>query len=109
LSATDLWPQWRGPDRNSLVTADPWPEKLDSTRLKTTWHKEIGHGYAGPIVSKDRVFSVETLNKKQEIVRAFDRASGEQIWERAWEGAMKVPFFAAKNGSWVRSTPATGP
>ena len=106
LSATDLWPQWRGPDRNGHVTADPWPEKLDSTRLKTTWHKEIGHGYAGPIVSKDRVFTVETLNKKQEIVRAFDRASGEQIWERAWEGAMKVPFFAANNGSWVRSTPA---
>jgi len=105
LSATGLWPQWRGPERNGLVTADPWPEKLDSTRLKAAWRKEIGHGYAGPIVSKDRVFTVETLNKKQEIARAFDRSSGEQLWETAWGGAMKVPFFAAKNGSWVRSTP----
>ncbi len=105
LSAAGLWPQWRGPDRNGLITAEPWPKKLDSTQLKTTWRQKIGHGYSGPILSKNRVFTVETLKKKQEIVRAFDRTSGEQIWERAWDGAMKVPFFAAKNGSWVRSTP----
>lgn len=106
LSAASTWPQWRGPQRNGLVTADPWPEELDTTRLKMAWRKEIGHGYSGPIVSKDRVFTLETQNKTEEIVRAFDRTSGEQLWETAWDGAMKVPFFAAKNGSWARSTPA---
>lgn len=106
IGATDTWPQWRGPQRNGTVSTSSWPEKLDAARLKTAWRTEIGHGYAGPIVSKDRVFTVETLKKKQEVARAFDRDSGEQIWETAWDGAMKVPFFAAKNGSWVRSTPA---
>ncbi|MCA9261417.1 MAG: PQQ-binding-like beta-propeller repeat protein, partial [Planctomycetales bacterium] len=27
-------------------------------------------------------------------------------WHADWKGALKVPFFAASNGSWIRSTPA---
>jgi outer membrane protein assembly factor BamB len=70
------------------------------------WRKELGDGYPGPIVSADRVFTVETFDRKREIVRAFDRKTGQQVWERGWDGSMNVPFFSAKNGDWVRSTPA---
>jgi outer membrane protein assembly factor BamB len=100
------WPQWRGPQRDGTIDGPSWPHKLDSECLMKMWHKEIGEGYPGPIVSEDRVYTVETRDKKQEIVRAFDRFSGKQIWETAWDGSMKVAFFAARNGSWVRSTPA---
>ena len=100
------WPQWRGPHRNGKIDGAPWPDKIDAAHLRPMWRREIGHGYSGPIVSEERVFTVETLDKRQEIVRAFDRTSAEQLWETSWDGAMKVPFFAARNGSWVRSTPA---
>ena len=103
---SSVWSQWRGPHRNGTVDGTPWPNKLDAAYLQPMWRQEIGHGYSGPIVSEERVFTVETREKKHEIVRAFDRASGEQFWETSWDGAMKVPFFAARNGSWVRSTPA---
>jgi len=105
-AGSGTWPQWRGPQRTGEIEAVPWPKSLTEPVLQRMWRQEIGHGYSGPIVSEQRVFTVETLDKKKEIVRAFDRASGEQIWETSWEGAMKVPFFAARNGSWVRSTPA---
>lgn len=101
------WPQWRGPERSGVVAGShAWPDSLDETRLKLMWRRELGEGYPGPIVSTGHVFTVETLNKEQEIVRAFDRFSGRQLWETAWEGSLKVPFFSDKNGSWVRSTPA---
>lgn len=100
------WPQWRGPLRTGVIEAAPWPATLAEPILQLQWRQEIGHGYPGPIVSEQRVFTVETLGKKKEIARAFDRVTGEQLWETAWDGAMKVPFFAARNGSWVRSTPA---
>jgi len=38
-------------------------------------------------------------------VRALDRATGRELWQASWEGAMSVPFFAASNGSWIRATP----
>jgi outer membrane protein assembly factor BamB len=51
------------------------------------------------------VIVTETRDKKTEHVRALDRVTGREIWQASWEGAMKVPFFAASNGSWIRSTP----
>ena len=40
------------------------------------------------------------------LVYALDRKTGKQLWRAEWKGAMKVPFFARSNGSWMRSTPA---
>lgn len=103
------WPQWRGPTRDGKVAekAVPWPESLTADNLKLVWKTELAEGYASPVVSGDRVFTVETRDKKDEIVRAFSRADGKPLWEASWPGSMRVPFYAAKNGSWVRSTPAT--
>ncbi|HAW97063.1 MAG TPA: pyrrolo-quinoline quinone [Opitutae bacterium] len=101
-----VWPQWRGPTRDGIIAKGaPWPKKISKKMLKQTWRREISKGYPGPIVSEKLVFTVETKGKN-EFVRAFDRSSGEQKWEAQWPGSMSVPFFAWKNGSWVRSTPA---
>jgi outer membrane protein assembly factor BamB len=45
------------------------------------------------------------VDKKTEVVTAHDRKSGKELWRVSWDGAITVPFFAAKNGSWIRSTP----
>jgi outer membrane protein assembly factor BamB len=105
--ASDLsWSQWRGPTRDGMIKdGAPWPKSIAKKKLKLSWRKEIAKGYPGPVVSENLVFTVETKGKN-EIVRAFDRTSGEQKWENQWPGSMSVPFFAWKNGSWVRSTPA---
>ena len=105
--AGDLsWSQWRGPTRDGMIKEGaPWPKSISKKKLKLSWRKEIAKGYPGPVVSENLVFTVETKSKN-EIVRAFDRTSGEQKWETQWPGSMSVPFFAWKNGSWVRSTPA---
>ena len=102
------WLQWRGPTRDSQIheSAKAWPSKLTEGNLKKKWSVGLAEGYSSPIVSGNRVITVETKSKKNEIVRAFDRDSGKQLWESSWAGSMKVPFFAAKNGSWVRSSPA---
>ncbi len=101
-----VWPQWRGPTRDGIIAKGaPWPKKISKKMLKQTWRREISKGYPGPIVSEKLVFTVETKGKN-EFVRAFERSSGEQKWEAQWPGSMSVPFFAWKNGSWVRSTPA---
>ncbi len=105
ISAT--WNQWRGPTRDGTVpTSQPWPESISGSQLKLQWEQTLDKGYASPIVSDDMVFTVETRDARDEVVRAFSRKDGKQAWETSWEGSMKVPFFARKNGSWVRSTPA---
>ncbi len=104
VTAEEIWPQWRGPHRDGQVAGGDWPDDLGC--LQSRWRVELGRGYPGPIVAEDRVFVAETRDKKYEVVRALDRDSGRELWRTEWEGSWKVPFFAARNGSWIRSTPA---
>lgn len=106
MAAGDTWPQWRGPTRDGQVAGPDWPATLQGQALTQLWRVELGNSYSGPIVTPDRVFVTETLKKKEEIVRALDRRTGKELWRATWQGAISVPFFAASNGSWIRSTPA---
>jgi outer membrane protein assembly factor BamB len=100
------WSQWRGDNRDGSVAGKDWPETLDETALKQLWRVEMGPGYSGPLVTEKMVITTETEDRQYELVRCLDRATGEEIWRARWEGAMNVPFFAKKNGDWIRATPA---
>jgi len=109
LSAVDApatWMQWRGPTRDGTVVDSNWPDKLDGEHLKEVWRVPLGPSYSGTIVTKDMVFTTETKDKKFEVVHAYDRKSGKEVWTAQWEGSISVPFFARSNGDWIRSTPA---
>lgn len=101
----ESWPQWRGPNRDCQLSPHAWPKTLDDDSLKKAYEVSLGESYSGPIVTTDRVFVTETVGSN-ETTRALDRATGAEIWKAEWAGSMKVPFFAAANGSWIRSTPA---
>jgi outer membrane protein assembly factor BamB len=103
-TAPEDWSQWRGPRRDGTVQGPEWPEDLSG--LRPTWRVELGKGYPGPIVAGDRVFVVESSDSKTVGVRALAREDGSELWRRTWPGKGSVPFFAASNGAWVRSTPA---
>ena len=100
------WPQWRGPDRDGRVAGDKWPDRIDEKHFQELWKTDLGPSYSGPIVADGLVFTTATVDQAREVVKAFQADSGELVWETSWKGAMKVPFFAASNGSWIRSTPA---
>lgn len=99
------WTQWRGPARDGFVTSADWPDGLAPERIGKRWRVELGPSYSGPVLAGDTVIVTETRDRQSEHVRALDRATGRERWHVEWEGAMSVPFFAASNGSWIRSTP----
>jgi outer membrane protein assembly factor BamB len=99
-----MWSQWRGPQRTGEVGGAVWPETLDD--LERVWRVELGKGYPGPVVGRDRVFVLGSDDDGTVIVQALARADGTELWRRTWSAPGKVPFFAASHGTWVRSTPA---
>ena len=103
---SNVWNQWRGPQRDGVIEGPAWPTSLDEKILQRTWRVELPPSYSGPVVSESAVFVTGTENKEFEVVYALDRSSGKELWKAKWPGAMTVPFFAAANGSWIRSTPA---
>ncbi len=98
------WTQWRGPDRTGIITGPAWP--ADFSGLEPLWEVPLGPSYSGPVLSDKLVFTTESVDKRLERVHAVDRTTGKTVWTAEWEGYQGVPFFAAKNGDWMRSTPA---
>ena len=98
------WNQWRGADRDSHSPGEAWPADLSS--LEELWSLELGKGYPGPVLSDELVFVVESVKGENVSVQALERSNGEVRWQRGWDSDGSVPFFAAANGDWVRSTPA---
>ncbi|MCC9657954.1 PQQ-binding-like beta-propeller repeat protein [Rhodopirellula halodulae] len=100
------WNQWRGPNRDGTINGEAaWPARLNGS-LQVAWKVSLQPSYSGPVTVDGMVFTTETIDKQFERVSAYDLRTGEQTWERQWEGSMSVPFFAAANGDWIRSTPA---
>ena len=98
------WTQWRGPNRDGKISA-VWPDSLNPEILKKSWTTPMGPSYSGPLLIGDYVYVTETRDSKYEVVQALNRKDGTIAWTAQWEGAMRVPFFASANGSWIRSTP----
>lgn len=105
-SKTADWNQWRGPKRDGKLTGLELPTSLDDQQLQKVWSIPLEPSYSGPLVVGDRVYTTQTIRRKHEAVTAHDRNTGEKLWEKQWEGAMSVPFFAKANGDWIRATPA---
>jgi outer membrane protein assembly factor BamB len=99
------WTQWRGPDRTGIVTDARLAQLSSLEGLDQRWHVDLAESYSGPIIAEGKVFVTETKDKKTEVVRALDVATGKEIWAVEWPGSMSVPFFAKSNGDWIRATP----
>lgn len=100
------WAQWRGPARDGHARGPAWPQTLSQDNLSQVWRVPLAESYSGPIVTAEFVYTTESRDRKNEAVVALDRTTGKEVWRVEWEGAMSVPFFANRNGSWIRSTPA---
>lgn len=101
----DLWNQWRGPNRDGSIQAEVWPKTISDGGIVKQFEIPLGESYSGPIVVEGLVFTTETKGDSESAI-AIDRNTGKEVWMTSWKGKMTVPFFAASNGSWIRSTPA---
>jgi outer membrane protein assembly factor BamB len=97
------WSEWRGPTRNGIVPAAlvpaAWPEKPS---LK--WKQEVGEGYSSPVVAGGRVF-VHSRRDPDEVVSAFDLATGKPIWSKAYPAAFSKNQYAVQMAKGPNSTP----
>lgn len=49
------WPQWRGPNRDSVVATASVP-KAWPAKLTQKWTYPVGEGYSSPVVADGRVY-----------------------------------------------------
>ena len=98
------WPQWRGPTRTGTASAPLHGRELPA-RLTRLWEREVGGGYAGPVVSGGRVW-VHSRRGGREVVSAFGLGDGEQLWSRSYAAPFRQDDDALGHGLGPYATPA---
>lgn len=98
--AASYWTQFRGPDRDGhyrqrTIRTD-WP----SDGLRPIWKQPVGGGYASFAIARGRAFTIEQRGE-QEVVAAYDVASGRELWTNSWRAA----FREFMGGDGPRATP----
>lgn len=97
------WPQWRGPNRDGVVTTDAapasWPE-----RLQRRWKIAVGEGYSSPVLGAGRIF-VLTRQQGKEVATSVEPERGKIVWQQSYPAPYQVNPAAARHGEGPKSTP----
>ncbi|TWT64421.1 outer membrane protein assembly factor BamB family protein [Rubinisphaera italica] len=98
------WPQWQGPQRDSVWRETGVIKKFPEAGPEILWRTNIGLGFSGPAVVGDKVFVFDYLHDGgdltpsasvrnrligQERIACLDAKTGEQLWEYKYD----CPYF----------------
>src|SRR4051794_27781675 len=106
IAVADDWPQWGGPQRDSVWRESGIVEKLPAVDPQTSmlprkWTAKIGSGYAGPAVANGRVFVTNRIaDQNLERVLCFDAETGKELWKHEYE-----PRYTISSPLGPRATP----
>jgi outer membrane protein assembly factor BamB len=99
-SSAAEWPEFRGPRRDGRYDAAPIRTEWPPSGLPLLWKQPVGLGYASFVVAGGRAFTIEQ-RRQQEVVAAYDVATGRELWTNAWDGE----FRETMGGDGPRATP----
>ena len=85
------WPCFRGMQRDNLVRdTQPLTKSWDDFGPKIMWRADLGEGYAGAIIAKNRVYVLDYWEEKNaDALRCFDLLSGAELWRRSYKNPIR--------------------
>ncbi|TWT29882.1 PQQ-binding-like beta-propeller repeat protein [Blastopirellula retiformator] len=114
VSAAD-WPQWLGPQRDSIWRESGVVDKFPPSGAKIKWRVPVSYGYSGPAVSDGHVFVTDYVKQSGDItnnpggpdvltgverVHCLDVATGKEIWKYEYPRNYRISY-----GAGPRATP----
>ncbi len=98
------WPQFRGPNCSGVSsTRERLPAEFSATK-NVAWTADVGDGVGCPVVADGRAFTVGMIDAQTVGLFAFDVATGDELWRRAWPTG-QLPAVH-KTNSHASTTPA---
>lgn len=99
------WPAWRGAGGSGVSAETDVPTQWSETE-NIAWQSDVpGRGHSSPIVVGDSVYLATAIESSaQQLVLAYDRASGKE----KWRCVVHEGNFPAKNAVHQKATNANG-
>lgn len=96
----EAWCDFRGKGRTGVYSEKPILTQWPDGRLSMLWKQPVGGGYASFVVAGGVAFTIEQ-RRAQEVVAAYDVATGRELWTHSWN----ADFREAMGGDGPRATP----
>ncbi|HEU4767800.1 MAG TPA: PQQ-binding-like beta-propeller repeat protein [Pyrinomonadaceae bacterium] len=93
------WTNFRGPRRDGKYDQTPVATSWPANGLPVLWKQPVGVGFASFVIADGKAYTIEQ-RRKQEVVAAYDLATGRELWTQAWNAQ-----YTDGNGDGPRSTP----
>ncbi len=111
LAKADDWPQWMGPNRDSMWAETGITRTFPKAGPKRLWTTQISAGYSGPAVADGRVYvtdrvlapgaknpddpfdTKEKVNSTERVL-CFDAKSGEELWKNEYPCVYHISYPA---------------
>ena len=91
------WPQYLGPNRNSISDQKgilrSWPENGP----KVLWTVAVGRGYGGPVVKDGKVYLLDRDDEVGDNLRCIDLSNGKELWNFEYDAPGRVMFPGSRN------------
>jgi outer membrane protein assembly factor BamB len=91
------WPQYLGPERNSVSPQKgiirTWTEKGP----EVLWTSNVGIGFGGPVVKGGKVYLLDRDDKVGDNLRCFELSSGKELWNFAYAAPGSVMFPGSRS------------
>jgi outer membrane protein assembly factor BamB len=106
LQAAD-WPQWLGPDRDSVYRETGILKTMPEDGLKVLWRAPVELGYSGPAVADGKVYVTDYVKTEgtitnnpggadklqgKERILCFDAKSGEPVWKHEYDRPYSLSY-----------------
>jgi len=93
------WTNFRGPKRDGKYDQTPVSTSWPASGLPVLWKQPVGIGFASFVVADGKAYTIEQ-RRRQEVVAAYDLATGRELWKQAWDAE-----YNDSNGDGPRATP----
>ncbi len=91
------WPQYLGPDRNSISEEKgllrSWPENGP----EVVWSVTVGRGFGRPVIKDGKVYLLDRDDKVGDNLRCFDLSNGKELWSFAYDAPGRVMFPGSRS------------
>jgi outer membrane protein assembly factor BamB len=91
------WPQYLGPDRNSISAEKGILRSWPADDPKVLWTISVGRGFGGPVIKDGKVYLLDRDDKVGDNLRCLDLSNGKELWNFAYDAPGSVMFPGSRS------------